>query len=254
MPDWGPNQYLHFADSRLRPAFDLIGRIPPVDGEVVWDLGCGTGNVPRLLAERWPDADVCGLDSSADMLDEAREIEGTTWLQGDIAEWEPPSPVDVLFSNAAYHWAADHDDLLPRLLRTVRLGGVFAAQMPRNTAEPSQQLLYETARSELWSAQVGHLACEDPVDQPSAYYDRLAPDTATLEIWEAIYLHVLTGDDPVANWTRGTSARRFLDTLPAEEADEFFADYAGRLRAAYPARPDGTTLFGFRRLFVLATR
>ncbi len=254
MPDWDPGCYLRFADPRQRPALDLIARIPPADAGVIWDLGCGTGNVTRLLAERWPDADVHGLDSSADMLAAAREIDGITWQEGDIAEWEPASPVDILFSNAAYHWVDDHDTLFPRLLHTVRPGGVFATQMPRNTAEPSHQILYQTARSEPWAARVGHLAGWKPVDEPSAYYDRLAGEATAIEIWETIYVHVLSGDDPVARWTRGTSARRFLDVLSADEAKDFVADYAGRLRAAYPARPDGTTLFPFRRLFILATR
>ncbi len=254
MPAWDPGRYRRFADHRLRPALDLIARIPPLNAEVVWDLGCGTGDATRRLAERWPNAAVYGLDSSAHMLAEARKIEGVTWLLGDIADWDPPSPIDGLFSNAACHWVGDHDSLFPRLLRTVRPGGVFAAQMPRNTAEPSHQVLYQTARSEKWTARVGHLADWEPVDEPSVYLDRLAGEASTIEIWETIYLHALSGDDPVANWTRGTSARRFLDALPADEAEDFFADYAGRLQAEYPSRSDGITLFPFRRLFILATR
>src|SRR5215510_10416380 len=117
MPTWDPNQYLKFTDHRLRPALDLIAQIALDDPRSVYDLGCGPGNITRLLAERWPAAAVAGVDSSPDMLAEAeREAPGVAFQCADIAHWSPPAPADLIFSNATLHWLDDHAQLLPRLV------------------------------------------------------------------------------------------------------------------------------------------
>jgi trans-aconitate 2-methyltransferase len=249
---WDPAGYLEFADHRLRPAFDLIGRID-LDPRTVWDLGCGTGHVTALLARRWPGARVHGLDRSADMLDEARRIDGIEWVHGDVTSWEPAEPADLLFSNAALHWVDDHAAVFPRLVSFLAEGGILAVQMPRNFAEPSHTLLAEKARSPRWKARLGDVARTAPVAEPAAYYDVLAPLVDGVDIWETEYLHVLDGPDPVARWAGSTAARPYLGALAAD-ADAFMADYAEALREAYPRRPDGTTLFPFRRLFIVATK
>src|SRR4051812_30577815 len=99
---WDPPQYEAFRGPRTRPALDLIAALPDLSPKSVVDLGCGTGRIARLLAERYPDAAVTGVDSSAAMLAEAA-AEGPSridWRQGDIARWAPERPVDLLFSNA----------------------------------------------------------------------------------------------------------------------------------------------------------
>ncbi|MCJ7725170.1 MAG: methyltransferase domain-containing protein, partial [Acidimicrobiia bacterium] len=99
----------------------------------MWDLGCGTGAITRLLAARWPRAQVWGLDSSPEMLATAGEEDGTVaWVEGDIASWSPPEPAGLVFANASLHWVADHARLFPALAESLAPGGVLAAQMPRN--------------------------------------------------------------------------------------------------------------------------
>ncbi len=253
MPNWDPDQYLHFADHRIRPALDLLSRIPLIDPETVWDLGCGTGNITRLLRERWPGADVTGLDSSSEMLEQARELPGITWVRGPIEDWAPRGPVGVIFANASLHWVPDHERLFPRLAGHLTPGGVLAVQMPRNFDLPSHALLYETARDPDWADRVGHLSTDPAVQEPTRYYEFLTATCESVEVWETIYVQVLSGPDPVAQWTRGTAARFYLEEL-GPDAEAFMADYAARLREAYPLRPDGTTLFPMRRLFVVAVK
>src|SRR5262245_45278852 len=104
MPTWDPSEYLKFADHRLRPALDLLARIPLDNPRTVYDLGCGPGNITRLLADRWPGAAVTGVDSSSDMLARAsQEALGVRLQQADIAQWSPPIPAELLFSNATMH-------------------------------------------------------------------------------------------------------------------------------------------------------
>src|SRR5262245_1520276 len=101
MTAWDPAQYRRFATHRLRPAIDLINAIPLEHPAAVVDLGCGEGRVTKLLAERWPAADILGVDSSESMLSAAggESIPRVTWIRADIGTWRPESPVDLLFSN-----------------------------------------------------------------------------------------------------------------------------------------------------------
>ena len=109
---WNPKQYLRFSDHRLRPALELLGRIPLESPQVIFDLGCGTGNVTRIVAERWHSARVYGLDNSAEMLQKAQDHPGTIrWVDADIENWTPDEVPDLIFSNAALHWVERHQDL-----------------------------------------------------------------------------------------------------------------------------------------------
>ncbi len=254
MPSWDPSQYLKFADHRLRPALDLMAHIPGNGHKIVWDLGCGAGNVTKLLKDRWPGAKVTGLDSSADMLAQARTIEGIDWVEGDVERWSASRPADLIFSNAALHWIDGHARLFPHLMRQVERGGVLAVQMPRNFEAPSHTLLYETAARGPWAAMLAPYLRTSPVAAPDAYYDLLMPHATHIDLWQTEYLHVLQGENAVLEWTRGSAVRPLLDRMdPAHHAD-FLAAYAERLRGAYPRRADGMTLYPFRRLFIVAQR
>jgi trans-aconitate 2-methyltransferase len=252
---WSPERYLAFADHRTRPAIDLLARVPLQHVERVADLGCGPGNSTRLLVERWPAATVIGIDSSSDMLASARRSGvGATWVEADVAAWAPDRALDLIYSNAALHWVEGHETLLPRLLGWVRPGGVLAVQMPRNFEAPSHALLRATAESGPWADRLAGVLNWGPVAAADWYYDLLAPRAAVLDIWEAIYLHVLEGDDPVLSWTRGTALRPIMQALDGKDGAAFEAAYAAGLREAYPRRADGRTLFPFRRLFIVAQR
>jgi trans-aconitate 2-methyltransferase len=249
---WSPSQYLKFSQPRLRPAMDLLARVPGEEPRHVYDLGCGTGNVTAALVARWPRASVTGVDSSAAMLARAAsDLPQVRWLQCGLADWQPDAPADVIYSNAALHWLPNHQQLLPALVGGLAPGGVLAIQMPRNFSAPSHTLIGEAARAGPWFGKLEALLGPAPVAEPQVYYSLLAPLAASLDIWESEYLQVLSGEDPVKEWTKGTWLMQFLDRLEPAERTAFEADYAQRLRAAYPRRPDGTTLFPFRRLFIV---
>lgn len=250
---WDPKLYAAFAAPRLRPALDLLARIDLDNPARVADLGCGTGNVTRILAQRWPGAQVVGIDSSAEMLAAAAEQDSAIrWVLGDIGAWTSEQPVDVLFSNAALHWLGDHAALFPRLARRVAPGGVLAVQMPHNHYAASHTLMAEAAAAGPWAEILTPLAARFPVGDAGFYYDLLAPLAASLDIWETEYLHVLDGDDPVVRWTMSTALRPLLDAVGEPWRGQFLAEYGRRVAAAYPRRADGRTLFAFRRLFLVA--
>ena len=250
---WDPAQYLKFADQRLRPAIDLLNRIDVDDPADIVDLGAGAGNVTRMLKERWPDARVTGVDDSQEMLDKAAAVAPEIrWERADLASWRPLKPTDIIYSNAALHWLDGHERLFPALLSSVAPGGVLAVQLPRNFSARSHTSISEAALSGPWRAKLEPLLRPAPVAEPAFYYDLLAPRAATLDMWETEYLQVMEGDNPVKEWTKGTWLRPLLAALEEPERSRFEAHYAELVARAYPRRPDGRTLFPFRRLFIVA--
>ncbi len=250
---WDPDRYLAFADLRLRPALDLLARVPAEAPASVVDLGCGAGNVTRVLKQRWPQAHITGIDGSPEMLAKAgADAADIDWHEADIEGWRPATAPDVLYSNAALHWLSDHAALFPRLFAMVAAGGALAVQMPRNPDAPAQRLMEEVARDGPWWDRLAPLLRSDPVAEPGFYYDLLAPAASRVELWETTYQQVLSGDNPVVDWVKGSRLRPLLAALDEPRRSEYEAEYAARVRAAYPKRADGTTLFPFHRLFLIA--
>ncbi|MDE2971600.1 MAG: methyltransferase domain-containing protein [Acidobacteriota bacterium] len=259
--DWDPAQYDRFRDYRLRPALELLDRVPITDASLVHDLGCGAGAITRIVANRFPGARVVGLDGSPEMLGRARAEPGRIeWVHGDIADWEPEQAPDLIFSNAALHWLEDHEALFPRLLGYLAPGGCLAAQMPLSHLQPSHVLMCETLAnggvggSRLGNEAVAAAAARDWVLDTGAYYELLAPEAAELDIWETVYLHRLEGDDAVLEWVMATGLRPVLNGLTGADLERFLEVYRERLREAYPQRADGSTVYPFPRLFLVATR
>jgi trans-aconitate 2-methyltransferase len=255
MTTWDPNQYLKFADHRLRPALDLLSRIRAEEPGAVYDLGCGAGNVSKLLAERWPKARTTGVDSSMAMLEKARAAAPRiAFIQAELAAWRAGEPAGVIYSNAALHWLDGHEALFPRLMEQLAPGGTLAIQMPRNHRAASHTSMIEAAEAGPWKAKLAGVTSIRAVHDPDAYYRVLAPLAARLDIWECEYLQVLEGPNPVVEWTKGTGLRPYLDALDDAARKGFLAAYAERIVAAYPPQPDGKTLFPFRRIFIVAER
>ncbi len=250
---WNPQQYSRFAGQRLRPALDLIARVPLEHPQSVVDLGCGTGNVTRILRNRWPRARITGVDGSTQMLAEARKEEADiVWEQSELGTWRPAEKYEVVFSNAALHWLDDHPALFARLAGHIASGGVLAVQMPRNFGAPSHTLMHELATSQPWRDALARVLRPVPVLDPAAYYGLLAPRARFLDIWETEYLQILEGENPVAEWTKGTWLAPLLAALAPGPRAAFEAEYRRCVAQAYPRQADGKTLFPFRRLFIVA--
>jgi trans-aconitate 2-methyltransferase len=255
---WDPVRYLRFAGERARPFADLVARVDAAAPRTVVDLGCGEGALTDSLAQRWPVARVTGVDSSATMLAAAatHAVPGRVeFTAGDVRDWAPGGPVDVVVSNAVLHWVPGHDEIIARWAGWLSPGGRLAVQVPGNFRAPTHALLTDVCRSPRWAAQLAAAAPDpDAVLEPAGYYDVLTAAGLAADVWETTYLHVLTGDDPVLAWVRSTVLRPVLALLDEDDAAELTASYAAALRAAYPVRADGTTVLRFRRIFAVGAR
>lgn len=255
---WDPAKYAEFGNYRDRPYFDLTGRVLKDDARHVVDLGCGPGNLTATLADRWPGADVVGIDASEAMLHKAAELAAArpnlSFTLADIAHWMPSGRTDVVVTNAALQWVPGHRDLLARWLAALRPGAWFALQVPGNFNAPSHALMRQVAESAQWlEALDGVLRHEDAVGEPVEYLRIMLDAGCQAEAWETTYCQVLQGPDPVLEWVRGTGLRPVLAALGAEEGAAFEEEYSGRLREAYPPTPHGT-VFPFRRIFAVARK
>lgn len=251
---WDPQTYLTYASIRFRAGLDLIGRIPKTRYKTIYDLGCGTGHLTRILADTFPGAYVTGVDSSAEMLAEARrEFPSFSWVHADIRAWRPQAAPDLIYSSAALHWVPDHQHLFPSLLRILNADGVLAVQMPRYFESPSHLELRDLVQQPRWRGTLEPLLLAT-VPSPETYWEWLSPHASDVDIWETIYLQVLDGKDPVVNFMRGTALRPFLTALSNEDGGRFLKEFAQRMAKAYPPRSDGKTLFPFRRIFLIARR
>jgi trans-aconitate 2-methyltransferase len=255
---WDPVGYLRFAGERARPFAELVARIGADAPATVVDLGCGEGSLTASLARRWPGARVTGVDSSPEMLAAAAAaaLPGRVeFALGDVGEWAPPGPVDVVVTNAVLHWVPGHDRLLTRWAGWLPAGGWLAMQVPGNFRAPTHALLADLCRSPRWADRLAGAAPRpDAVLEPTGYLDVLREAGLAADAWETTYLHVLTGPDPVLSWVRSTVLRPALALLHDDDAARFTAEYAAALQEAYPPRPDGATVLPFRRIFAVGAR
>jgi len=251
---WDPDQYLFFSAERGLPFRHLLAALHHLEPASVVDLGCGPGGLTATLLERWPKAKIIGVDTSPEMIAHARrrEIPGRlTFEIGEASTWRSGHPVDLLLSNACFHWIGDHRALFDHLLPQLAAGGTLAFQVPANHDAPSHILLRDLCSSERWRDRLdGHP--RTGVRDSSWYLEELGGRGLAVTVWQTTYHHLLEGDDPVLEWVKGTTLRPVLERLSKDDQVDFLADYGRRLSGAYPST-DGRTNFPFSRSFVVAS-
>ncbi|OGT36494.1 MAG: trans-aconitate 2-methyltransferase [Gammaproteobacteria bacterium RIFCSPHIGHO2_12_FULL_37_14] len=256
---WQAKQYSRYLVERTQPATDLLARIPKRQLQEIVDLGCGTGNSTFLLKKRWPKAHLIGMDNSLNMLEQAKAIQqNIEWLHQDIATWQPKTPPDLFCANASLQWLSNHETIIPRLFHFLNKKGILAVQMPCNYHAPSHRVLLEVILHSTWRKHLLPLLQygEDrsPVGTPEFYYTILAPLSNQISIWQTQYLVILSGEDPVIEWMKGTTLRPILNALDQTEQQNFLKIYSDHLKKYYPKQANGHTLFSFNRIFFIAER
>jgi trans-aconitate 2-methyltransferase len=242
--------YDRFAAERERPARDLIARLVGPAPRRILDLGCGSGLATQALAEVFPGAEIVGVDISANMLAAAaRKLPGVRFVQGDAASYDT-SGFDLVFANAVMHWVPGHLGVLQRIARALPEGGRLAVQSPDNEDEPSHRLMREVAAR----LAVQGSGAREPIGSFADYEAALVPPCAELDLWRTRYAHRLGGPDDIVKWVEGAGLKPYLDGLVGQGRAAYLAEYRAEVAAAYPASPSGVVLFGFPRLFLVATR
>jgi trans-aconitate 2-methyltransferase len=254
---WSAIQYLKFEDERTRPARDLLQGVPAATVKCAADLGCGPGNSTELIAARYPDARVIGVDNAPDMIKAAKaRLPGTGFELCGIEEWSEPGPWDLIYANAALQWVGGHETLLPKLAQRLTPGGSLAIQMPDNLDEPSHSSMCTAAQNVPFAGLLKDAAkARTELGTADWYYALLKPFSARVDIWRTTYFHPLAGGlDAIVEWVKGTGLQPFLRPLSEAEQQTYIAAYKVELANAYTPLADGTVILPFPRLFIVATR
>jgi trans-aconitate 2-methyltransferase len=248
---WDPNQYHKFQEQRSAPFYDLLALVEVRPHLEVVDLGCGTGELTRHLAEKLPNSSVTGLDSSPQMLEKAASFSnpGLKFVQGDQAqltgEW------GLIFSNAALQWSQDHDKLVPDLYGRLKPGGQIAVQIPSNHNHISHEIIRETAAEEPFNSLLGGFVRYAPVLSIDRYahllFDVGAED---ILVFEKVYAHILADSDAVVEWISGTACVPYFERL-GDHKDEFIKVIRAKMQKALPQSP---VFYPFRRTFFSARK
>ncbi|CNB29170.1 trans-aconitate 2-methyltransferase [Yersinia intermedia] len=254
MQDWDPELYRQFEAERTRPASDLLARISTAQLQHISDLGCGPGNSTQLLHQRFPLAQLVGIDNSVAMLASAQQrLPECAFLEADIRQWQPSEPQDLIYANASLQWLTDHQQLFPSLLSKLATHGILAVQMPDNQDEPSHRAMREVAENGPWQQTLLEAgAIRAKVLSANQYYDLLAPKTERVDIWRTTYYHPMPSAQAIVDWLRATGLRPFLEPLSEAMRLDFLQDYLAIIDVAYPQQADGRRLLAFPRLFIVA--
>jgi trans-aconitate 2-methyltransferase len=249
---WNPDHYHQFQQERFAPFEDLLALIRRRPGLRVLDLGCGTGELTRRLADWLPESEVVGIDNSPEMLERAAsQARPGLRFQLDTIE-RVTGTWDLLFSHAALQWVEDHAALIPRLLSLLAPGGQLAVQMPSNHRSAAHRALTELAAAPPFHEALRGWTRTSPVLSIEAYAELLhASGGQELTVLEKVYPHLLPDADAVLEWTRGTALIPYLERLPQASHEAFLATYHQRLQSLWPTGP---AFFPFRRILFAATR
>ncbi len=249
---WNPEIYHKFQRERFAPFEDLLSLLVIAKGLKVIDLGCGTGELTEMLAERLPDSEVLGIDSSPEMLEHAKSKEkpGLRFELGSIEELK--GEWDLVFSNAAIQWVKDHVSLIPKLISSVRPGGQLAVQLPSNHNHITQSLIHEIAKEEPFAEALGGWTRTSHVLSIRQYAELLYESGGiNIVVFEKLFPHVLKDADAVVDWLSGTMLLSYFERLPKRLHGQFRQRYVSRLKEIHPLKP---IFYTFQRIFLSAIR
>ena len=250
---WDPDVYLAFADYRSRPFYDLVSRVGAERARRVADLGCGPGHLTNTCPSAGP-ARRSRLWTARRRWSRPLANAGSTPATGDLRTWKPKPDTDVVVSNAALHWVPEHADLMVRWAQELAPGSWIAVQVPGNFETPSHSARDLGPSRTLCKASARHTvpsrgggpsadALRRPADGRRVPGRRLGDTLPAPADWRApragLDHRYRAGPGPRAARRRRTGNSSAAGLIPL-------------LNDAYPPRADGTTIFPFRRVFVVA--
>ncbi|WKZ49365.1 MAG: methyltransferase domain-containing protein [Anaerolineales bacterium] len=248
---WNPDQYHKFQSERAAPFYDLLALIEVRENLKVVDLGCGPGELTRQLADRLPQSDVTGLDSSPEMLAKAASFArvGLVFQLGDQTHLS--GAWDVIFSNAALQWSENHAELIPSLFSRLKPGGQIAVQVPSNHNHISHQIYRETADEEPLKSILRGFQRIAPVLTIDQYAQILFTCGAEeIVVFEKVYSHVLKDSDAIVEWISGTALVPYFERL-GDHKNKFVDSIHEKMRKALP---DSPVFYPFRRILFSARK
>lgn len=254
--DWNPELYMQFSSERGIPTNDLINSLGSFEPRKIIDIGCGPGNSTLELAKRWPDSFLCGVDSSENMIEEARRCyPDIEWDQRKVGKDELKGKYDLIFSNAAIQWIPDHDKLFKEFYNHLNENGRIAIQIPLFFNMKLGVIIKDVAESPRWNTDVRGVTNNFFISEPGDYYDILSRcGFGKIRLWESRYMHIFPGHNSIIEMMRSTGLRPYLEKLSVGDAALFEKLVRERVEDSYSFQEDGSVILPFHRLFITGTR
>jgi len=247
---WNPELYHQFQKERFAPFKDLVDLIEVRPGLKALDLGCGTGELTKMVSDMLPESEILGIDSSPQMLDKAYQLKSARLNFKLCSIEDVDGKWDLVFSNAAIQWVDNHEELIPQLVSLLKPSGQLAVQLPANHKHPTQTIMTEIADEEPFKTALNSYQRRWSVLSIREYSELLYDSGAReIDVFEKIYAHVLDDVDAIVKWLSGTALLPYFERLPEELHDDFLKIYSERLRTLYPEVP---VFFPYQRIFFSA--
>jgi trans-aconitate 2-methyltransferase len=254
MNDWDPNAYLQFRNERAQPAIDLVEKIELYCPKNIIDIGCGPGNSTQILAAKWPDSVITGLDSSIAMIEKARnDYPHQLWLHTNAENIDADKKYSLVFSNAALQWMDNHETLIPKLWEIVNKNGAFAVQIPKFEKMPISDVINKVIDSDKWYKRMNGEIFRFELHELDYYYDLLSPFTDNIILWETHYFHILPSLQGIIDFIQSTALKPYLEKLNIDtEKRALKNDILKECQNCYRIQSNGRVLFPFKRMFIIA--
>ncbi len=249
---WNPEKYDQFKNERYLPAFDLMGHIQVKPGMKVIDLGCGTGELTKFLAEKLDGSTVTGIDNSKEMLAKAMPASNLSFELSTIEnELGKPGKWDVIFANAALQWVEHHETLFPQIISKLNKGGQLAVQMPSQTENVLNKLLLEVVGEDYFAAVLNNWKRESPVLSMDEYAQLLFEHDATsMTIYQKVYPIIANDHGNLFDFISGSSLLPYMERFPGDVKEEFVKVFRERIKLHFPKMP---AIYAFKRMLIYAT-
>ena len=253
---WDSEKYLKFEKERTQPAIDLVRRVEGRNVSSVLDVGCGPGNSSVVIKKIFPNADILGIDFSADMIERAKkdyvDITFEQW-DADVFTEETSKKFDLIFSNACLQWLPNQFKTIINLYKLLNDNGIMAVQIPCNFDEPIHHLINKVVTSEKWKAVIKYQR-NYVMSSVEEYFNVISALSDEFDIWTTTYHHVLPSHEAIWSWYEGTGLRPYLSQLDDSMKDEFKKDIMEEIRGNYPLQKSGKIIFDFPRLFFVVEK
>jgi trans-aconitate 2-methyltransferase len=254
--DWNPDLYLKFDRERTQPSIDLVSRINFDKPLKIIDIGCGPGNSTQILAQKWPDSKITGIDNSPAMIEKAKkDYPNQDWQLLDAGNDEIEGNFDIVFSNATIQWIPDHSKLFREFYNILSDNGLLAIQIPLFWDMPLGKSIATIAGNSRWNSATKGVIELFTIQDSSSYYEILSERFYSIDIWETNYIHILDSQLSILEMIRSSGLRPFLERLENDiDKKDFEAMVLREIIKDYPLQKDGKVLFPFKRLFFTAKK
>lgn len=248
---WNPDVYNTFKEERHQPFYDLIAHLHARPAMRIIDLGCGTGELTNIIAEKFAPARLVGIDSSAEMLQQAPQTAHISFSQIAIEEQlQLDEKWDVIVANASLQWVDNHPALFAQIISRLQPHGQLAVQMPSQKENLLNQLLYTLVHEPPYYEALKDVIHHSPVLSLDQYTSLLFANGAKeVLVYQKVYPIIAQSTDRFYNFISGSALTPYITRLEGTMKTDFENTYRKRISDHFTSAP---MVYAFKRIFLVA--